>query len=164
MARAYPGAAEIWADARGDRPDAVVAGRSAADLHPEATGREVDLVIEDDDRGWLQFEEPHRFGDRPAALVVEGLGFQDQDPDRLLAGLDPAFPGKTREAVALGGKIPLPGDGIDRRPADVMAVVSILRTGIAQAGQDDHARSPLGQAAAQRPQVSASGSTTSASS
>jgi dihydroxyacetone kinase len=46
-----------------DRAQTVVAGEAAADLHPQDRGREVELVVHDDDLVGLDSEASHQPGD-----------------------------------------------------------------------------------------------------
>src|SRR3546814_7993149 len=67
-------AAEIGADMRLGRAQAVMPGSAAALLHLDLEGREIELVVEDGDVGGREPVEAHRFADRLAAFVHEGRG------------------------------------------------------------------------------------------
>ena len=69
----------VVADRRVDRAEAVVAGRAAAGLDADLAGRQVDLVMDDDDVAGLDLVEAQRLADRPAGLVHEGLRLEEQD-------------------------------------------------------------------------------------
>ena len=68
----------VGADLGGDRADAVVARRSAAGLHPETAGGQVDLVVEDHDVGRAEIMLAHDGADRLA------IGAPDDRRDQAL--------------------------------------------------------------------------------
>ena len=57
---------EAVADRRRDRAETIVAGRAAAGLHADLAGRQVDLVMDDDDVLGLDLVEARRLADRAA--------------------------------------------------------------------------------------------------
>ncbi len=142
MADAQPGAAEIGADMGGDRAHAVIAGRPAARLHPEAPGGQVDLVVEQDQVGGLDLVELQRLADGAAGLVVEGLGFHDQHLDGAVSGLDLALANQALELRTLGAEAPAACDLIHGHEADIVPVARMTRARIALARENQHVAVP----------------------
>ena len=139
-ADAHPEPQELLrAEALSDRAKPVVAGKAAAEPSLEASGLEVDVVV--DDEHLLRRQLVVRRGrlDRRARLVHVGLGLQERElrvpqPDVPEASAElplerPAMP--TRQLV-------------DDHPADVVPVTRVLGTRVAEPGdQDIHRRSGL---------------------
>src|SRR5262249_15689512 len=128
----------IVADMRGDRTQAVVSGDAAADLDPYLAGRQLDLVVENDDVADRKLIKLRRVGDGAGGLVHECSGQKQQHAlagDRPLAGdaLKTAAP--RPDAVALGG-------GFKSHEADIVAVADITRSRIAETDQEQHQLNP----------------------
>ena len=79
MADADPHPLVAGADMGGDRAQAIMPGVAAADLHPELAGREVELVVDDDDRAEIELREAQSFADC-ARLVHVGLRLDERHP------------------------------------------------------------------------------------
>ena len=54
MADADPHALKVVADMGADRAQPVMAGIAAADLHSDLAGREIELVVKDDERARVE--------------------------------------------------------------------------------------------------------------
>ena len=80
MADADANAAEVGAERGVDRAQPVVAGEAAADAHLDLQRREVELVVEDGQRVFVELVEVQRLLNRVAAVVHEGLRLEQQDP------------------------------------------------------------------------------------
>ena len=80
MADADAHPAEVWAEARVDRAEAVVPGGSPADLHLHLERREIEFVVEDGKIAHFELVEAHCLLNRVATVVHEGLGLQQQYP------------------------------------------------------------------------------------
>jgi len=118
------------------RADAVVAGRTAADLHPEPAGGQIDLVVEHHHLGRRQLEEGHGVAHRAAALVVEGLRLQGQ---HLLAG-DRPLADEAGELRPLAIEAPFAGDGVHGHEAEIVPIAGIRAARIAEPREDQHER------------------------
>src|SRR3546814_4907833 len=66
-----PHAPEVLADMGFQGADAVMAAGAAALLHAQLAGRQVDLVVEHDERFRRQLMEAQRLADRAAGLVQD---------------------------------------------------------------------------------------------
>ncbi len=69
----------LVADVRRDRTQAVVPSVTAARLHAQLAGRQIEFVVEHQDVGIGDLEKTLRFLHRSAAVVHVGLRFQQDD-------------------------------------------------------------------------------------
>jgi hypothetical protein len=115
-----------------------MAGIAAALLYAQLHGREVDLVMENDDIVERDLEEILRFGDRAAGFVHEGHGFQQQNTlaAKLAFGnLALKTPPPRREAVAAVNPV-------DGKKTDIVPVGRVARPGIAEPHEQEHGQPP----------------------
>src|SRR6266436_3446960 len=108
----------IRPEQRVDRTQSVMAGVSAASLHPQLSGSQIDLVMNDDDFRRRNLEEPRCFNYRLARSIHKGLRFQEEPAlavDRTLCELALETVAKTRETVA-------PCNRLDCHEADIVPV------------------------------------------
>ena len=129
-----PHAAKLLADVRLDRLQALVAGGAAAGLHPELSGRQVELVVDHDHVAGRELVEAHRLRDRAAGLVHVGGGLQEQ---RLLAA-ELALGGLALEARAPGREAVTAVDLVHRHEADIVPVAAVAPAGIAETHDEQH--------------------------
>src|SRR5690606_25260891 len=109
-ADAHAAAAEIGPQLADQRAHPVLPGGTAALLHTEPPGREVDLVVEDDHLGGLHLVEARSLGHGPAALVHIGLRLHQQDLHAAARRLDLALADHRLELGALRSERPAAGD------------------------------------------------------
>lgn len=134
MADAQPHAAKVRPQMLVNRAQAVMPRRTAAGLHLDAEGRDVEFVVKDGQGVHAQLVEAQRLADAAAAFVHEGGGLQQQD----LLTADPPFLGPALELLLHGAEVVHLGNGVHRHEADIVAVHRILRARIAQPGPDLH--------------------------
>src|SRR5271170_3576386 len=134
MADADPHPLIVVADMGGDRAQAVVAGIAAADLDPHFGRREIELVVDDDERAQVQLRIAQRRADAASGVVHVGLRLDQRHP----YALDHALSRQSLPAGAKRAEAARPSDRIDRHEADVVAVARMARTRIAESGDDQH--------------------------
>ena len=74
MADAEPHPLVAGAEMGGDRAQSIVAGVAAADLDPHLGRREIEFVVDDDERAKVELRIAQRFADAAPGLVHVGLG------------------------------------------------------------------------------------------
>src|SRR5271166_947537 len=146
MADAEPYAAVVVADMGGDRAQAVVARVAAADLDPHLGGREVEFVVNDDQRARVELVEAQSLADAAAGFVHEGLRREQHDP---LRG-DRAFRGEAGKAGAERPDAMCGGDRFERHEADIVAVAPMALARIAESRDDEHRKPPIDRPQAAR--------------
>ena len=112
-----------------------MAGVAAADLDPHLCRREIELVVDDDERAEVQLRIAQSLADAAPGFVHVGLRLEQHDP--LIADQpvrqQALMPGAKRAEPA-----PPLGDGVNRHEADVVAVARVLSARIAEARNDQH--------------------------
>lgn len=109
-------------------------GVAAARLDLQFPGGKVDLVVEDDNIGGVQFEEAHRFGHRVARQVHECARLEKRHAFAAQAALAQV----ALELAAKGGEGVIAGDLVDRHETDVVSVLCIFGPGVAEADEQSH--------------------------
>ncbi len=135
VANAHPGAAEVGTQMGNGTADAVLPSGTAAFLHPETAGGQVDLVMKDDYPVHRHLVKAGCLADRAATFVHECLGLHQED----FLTLDLAVLDLRLELGLLGTEAPAVRDFVSGHEADVVTVVFVFCAGIAQASDDDHA-------------------------
>ena len=128
--------AEVGAEARVDRAQAVVAGEAAADAHLHLERREIELVVEDGQRVIVELVEAQRLLNRIAAVVHEGLRLEQQDA----MAADAAFGDQAPEFLLPRAEIMHLGDDVGRHEADIVPLKRIFGARIAKADPQLHRR------------------------
>src|ERR1700734_681129 len=124
----------VVADMGGDRAQAVVAGIAAAELDPHFGRREIELVVDDDQRAEVELPEAQRLADAASGIVHVGLRLEQGHP----RPLDQAIGRQSLPAGAKRAEAARLGDRVDRHEADVVAVARMARAGIAESRDDQH--------------------------
>src|SRR5271165_28793 len=81
VADADPHALVVVADMGADRAQSVMAGIAAADLYPDLGGREIEFVVNNEERACVELPEAQRFADAASGFVHEGLRLEQHDPN-----------------------------------------------------------------------------------
>ncbi len=124
------------ADMLVERAKPVMPGMAAAGLDAQPAGGKVKLVVEDDHVRGRQLEEAHRFPDRLAREVHEGLRLQQ---DHLIAAEVP-LADLALKARAPRRKAVIRGNAVNGHEADIVAVRLVLPAGVAQPDDQPHRR------------------------
>ena len=111
-------------------------GGSAADLHLDLEGREIELVVEDGKRIHVELVEAQRLGDRFAAVVHEGLRLEQQDA----LAADAALRDQAAEFLLPGAEIVHFHYEVRCHEADIVALKRIFGAGITEADPELHVR------------------------
>src|SRR6516162_1840776 len=109
-------------------------GAAAAALNPHLAGPQIDLVMYDKDFTGQELIKSRRLADRLARRIHKGLRLQQQDAlavDRSLAKL--TFKATAKSWVAMSA-----GNYFDRHKADIVPVLGVTRTGIAETDDEAH--------------------------
>ena len=118
-----------------DRLQAVVAGRPASELDPDDPDREVELVVDDDDRRRVVNRVPaHERDERDTRVVHVGDG--DRQRQTAVAGGDGGGPGR-RPALGTQHRSVALGDDRDRVGTDIVTGVRVLGSGVAQPDREE---------------------------
>ena len=144
MADADAAAAEIALDMRLDGTQTVIAGMTAAGFQAEFSGRQIQLVMEDDNPVGRNVVITRGFAHGAATFIVIGAGFQQQDFFGTGRRLDRALAHRTLEARLPGAQTPIIGNLIECEKADIVAVIAIFRVRIAQTDDQQHGQPPNG--------------------
>src|ERR1700731_3265794 len=129
-----PHTAIVVADMRGDRTQAVVAGNTAADLDAHLGRRQFEFILKHGDLAGRELEETRRFLNRASRLVHESRGTEQHHS----LAIERAFRGLALKAAAPWRETMTPRNFIDGHETDVVPVMRVLRTGIAEANKESH--------------------------
>src|SRR5947209_12762172 len=140
MADAEPHPPIVVADMRGERPQAVMTRDAAADLDAQLAGRQLELVLEHGDLRRRQLEEVRGFLHRAPRIVHEGRGLEQDDT----LALQRAFRGLALKTAAPWCETMTPRDLVDGHEADIVPVMRVFRTGIAEADEQSHGAASRG--------------------
>ncbi len=138
MPNSDPHAAEVRADMRIRRSQAVMSRIAAAALYLHLHRRKVQFVVKDGHVLRRQLIKAHGIADRPAAFVHEGGGLQQDD----LLRSNTTFLHPSLKLLFGRGEAVHVGDDVGRHEADIMPVHRILGARIAQPDPDLHPTSP----------------------
>jgi hypothetical protein len=134
MADADPHPLVAGADMGGDRAQAVVAGVAAADLDPHLARREIELVVDDDERAEVELRIAQSFADAASGIVHIGLRLEQ---NHTLIADQPV----RHQSLVPGAKgaEPAPfGDRVNRHETDIVAVARVSSARIAESRNDQH--------------------------
>ena len=130
--RAHARAAIGSADMRRDRAQPVMTGVAAALLHAQLGGRQIKLVMKDDDVLRRNLEELRRRGDRRPGLVHVGLRLHQQNA----FGADGRFAAGGVETRLPGRSVVCARDRLRRHEADIVSVHGVAVARIAEPDEE----------------------------
>src|SRR5579863_6219778 len=111
-----------------------MAGDSTADLDANFGGRQFELILKHDDLAGAELEEVRSLLNRAAGLVHESCRPKQDDP----FVVEDAFRSLALKTAAPRCETMTPRNFIDGHEADVVPVICVFRTGIAEANKESH--------------------------
>ena len=114
------------AELPGNVAKAVVAGDAAAEFHLRFTGKEIELVVHDEDLLGCDREKARHAGNGPPRQIHEGLGLEQPQVARRLRHL------RLELALAAEGETEPRGERVDKPEPGVVPRAGVLPARIAQ--------------------------------
>src|SRR6478609_9390745 len=119
---------------RGDRTQAVMPGDAAADLDAQLGRRQFELILKHGDLAGAELEEIRRLLNRAPRIVHEGHGAEQDHP----LMIERAFGGLALKTAAPRCETMAPCNLPDGHEADIVPVMRVFRTGIAETNKKSH--------------------------